>query len=62
MEKTLVVKLIGKNLSPYIIIEQVKYLRRIKAKMFPTNIGNMYIVFRFYNEQNDAFLWPLVDF
>lgn len=47
-KKALVVKLIGKNLIPYIITEQVKYLWRIKSEMFPTDIGNGYIVFQIF--------------
>lgn len=51
-KKALVVKVIGKNLSPYIIIEQVKYLWKIKSKLYATDLGNGYIVFRFSNDSD----------
>lgn len=47
-----VIKLVGKNVSPRIVIEQAKYLWKVKAKIFPTNLGNGYIIIQFSNEQD----------
>lgn len=47
--KALVIKLIGKKLGQSIIVEQVKYLWKVKGDLFVTDIGNGYLVIRFTN-------------
>lgn len=39
------IKVVRKNLNPYIIIEQAKYLWKVKGELLTTNIGNKGIVF-----------------
>lgn len=44
------IKLIGKNLGLHIIIEQSKYLWKVKGELLTTDIGNGYIVVRCLND------------
>lgn len=50
--KALIIKLLGKNLGPYVIESQIRRLWQLSEEWFMSDLGNYYYVVRLTNRDD----------